>query len=66
MSEAMKTVEAFKQSLLEDMLKKITTEQREFFHRLFPDGVSSDKMESAYGLIERTIKKNKNDFTDVP
>lgn len=59
MSEAMKTVEAFKQSLLEEMLMKITPEQREFFHRIFPSGVPSKDMESAYGLIERTIKKNK-------
>lgn len=58
MSETMKKVEEYKQTLLQELLSEITTEQRDFFHKIFPDGVCSDKMEIAYGLIERTIAKN--------
>jgi hypothetical protein len=60
MSETMKKVEAYKKKLLQELLSEITEEQRDFFNKIFPDGVSSDKMESAYSLIERTITKNKN------
>lgn len=56
----MKKVEAYKKKLLQELLSEITEEQRDFFNKIFPDGVSSDKMESAYSLIERTITKNKN------
>lgn len=60
MSETMKKVEAYKKKLLQELLSEITEEQRDFFNKVFPDGVSSDKMESAYSLIERTVVKNKN------
>ena len=56
----MKKVEAYKQKLLQELLSEITEKQKDFFNTIFPNGVSSDKMESAYSLIERTIVKNKN------
>lgn len=59
MSETMRKVEAYKQQLLTELLTQITEEQRQFFHRLYPTGVSEVNMETAYGLIERTIEKNK-------
>lgn len=59
MSETMKKVEAYKHVLLQELLNQITDEQRDFFYKLYPTGVSEVNMETAYGLIERTIKKNK-------
>lgn len=59
MSETMKKVESYKQQLLQELLKEITQEQRDFFYRLYLNGVSEQNMETAYGLIERTIKRNK-------
>ncbi len=58
MSKTMKKVEEYKTKLLLELLDKITPEQKNFFFKLFPNGVPSDKIETAYGLIERTIDKN--------
>lgn len=65
MSETMKKVEAYKQILLQELLLEITSEQKEFFHKVFPNGVSSKDMDGAYGLIERTIKKNQSNSTKI-
>ena len=51
-------VEQFKRSCLDERLEQCTEEQQAFFHRIFPKGVPSDKLESAIDLCDRTIKKN--------
>ena len=53
-----KLSEAFKREQLAAQLAKCSQKQRELFARLYPDGVPSDKLNSAYDLVERTIKKN--------
>ena len=48
----------FTAGLLERRLALLTDKQRAFFHRIYPQGVPSDKMVSAIDLCDRTIKKN--------
>jgi len=43
---------------LHERLEKITKDQREFFNRLFPNGVPKDKIMTAIDLCDRTIAKN--------
>ena len=51
-------VETFKRGLLTEALKQCTEEQQAFFHRIFPEGVSEDKLVGAIDLCRRTIRKN--------
>ena len=54
-------VEEFLRNKIETKLYECTEKQVDFFHRIFPDGVPTEKLESALDLIERTIKKNERD-----
>lgn len=58
MTKAEQKVEEFKQNMLKERLSQITDEQRQFFHRVFPKGVSSKQLMTAIDLCDRTIKKN--------
>lgn len=59
-----KLAEQFKRDKLAEILSQCTEKQRDFFNqRVFPNGVSADKLDSAYDLCERTIKKNIADPT---
>lgn len=58
MSSVEKEVEDFKRKLLSERLEKITVPQREFFDRIFPNGVPSGKLINAIELCDRTIIKN--------
>lgn len=60
-----KEVERFKRKLLEERLDKVTPEQRDFFHRLYPVGVPEEKLISAIDLCDRTIRKNEEGRTAV-
>jgi hypothetical protein len=51
-------VERFKRKLLADRLAMVTPKQRELFDRCYPRGVSSDGLETAIDLCNRTIEKN--------
>jgi hypothetical protein len=54
-----KMAEDFKRSKLDEILNQCTPAQREMFHqRIFPNGVPADKLDSAYDLCERTMRKN--------
>lgn len=59
MSKALQKIEEFKHTLLQDMLKQCTTNEKAFFNRIFPDGISKDKVEQAILLVERTLDKHK-------
>ncbi len=52
-------VETFKRGLLNEALQQCTAEQQAFFHRIFPNGVTEDKLVGAIDLCRRTIRKNK-------
>lgn len=54
-------IETFKRGLLKEALEQCTENQQAFFHRIFPDGVSEDKLVGAIDLCERTIRKNKSE-----
>jgi hypothetical protein len=56
-----KLTDAFKREQLAAQLAKCSQKQQDFFARLYPDGVPSEKLSSAYDLVERTIKKNLTD-----
>lgn len=51
-------VETFKRGLLSEALAQCTAEQQAFFNRIFPNGVSEDKLVGAIDLCRRTIRKN--------
>ncbi len=51
-------VEQFKRDLLAARLALVTPPQRALFDRCFPNGVPSDRLESAIDLCDRTIAKN--------
>ena len=59
MADWEKQVEKFKRQLLENLLAECTKPQRELFEKCFPDGVPAEKMQTALGLCERTVKKNR-------
>jgi hypothetical protein len=51
--------EEFQRQQLADILAQCTPEQQKFFNeRVFPNGVSKDRLASAYDLCERTLRKN--------
>ena len=56
-----KLTDVFKREQLAAQLAKCSQKQRDFFDRLYPKGVPSDKLSSAYDLVERTLKKNMAD-----
>lgn len=77
MSEALKAIRKFKESLMKDLLDQCTEKQIDFFKRIFshkePD-ISLDRVlqnmpekeiEGAIALIERTIESNKRKETVV-
>lgn len=53
-----KLVEEFKRAKLDEILAKLTDDQRTKFKRIYPDQVPSAYLSSAYDLCERTVKKN--------
>lgn len=55
---AKEEVEKFARQLLAEKLGQCTEAQQAFFHRLYPRGVTSDKLMNAIDQCERTIKKN--------
>lgn len=60
MSTLKTLTEKFQREQLEMLLSQCTPEQQELFNkRIFPDIVRTDQLESAYDLVERTLKKNK-------
>lgn len=61
MSEAVKKeIEDFMRGLLAQRLAQCTAEQRALFHdRVYPKGVSNERLEDAIDLCDRTIKSNK-------
>jgi hypothetical protein len=51
--------EEFQRNELAKLLALCTIEQQKLFReRVFPNGVPTDKLVSAYDLCERTLKKN--------
>ena len=50
--------EVFKREQLAIILTECSEAQQTLFRRIFPNGVPTDKLDSAYDLVERTIKKN--------
>jgi hypothetical protein len=61
MSEALDGLEQAQRQELGDKLKLCTHENRVFFKRIFPDGVTADKLESAIALVDRTIVRHNRD-----
>jgi hypothetical protein len=60
MSTLKTLTEKFQREQLAIILAQCTPEQQELFNtRVFPDIVRTDQLESAYDLVERTLKKNK-------
>ena len=46
---------------LRELLSQCTEEQQAFFHRIFTDGIDAlneERIKTAIGLVQRTIKKN--------
>jgi hypothetical protein len=60
-----KLAEEFKRQKLAEILAQCTPEQQKLFHErlfpanLFPNGVPADRLDGAYDLCERTLKKNR-------
>lgn len=59
MSTLKTLTEKFQREQLTIILAQCTPEQRKLFNTIFPDIVRTDQLESAYDLVERTLKKNK-------
>jgi hypothetical protein len=60
MSTLKTLTEKFQREQLAIILAQCTPEQQELFNkRIFPNVVRVDQLESAYDLVERTLKKNK-------
>jgi hypothetical protein len=53
-------IEKFKRRLLNKLLDKCTKKQREFFWNLFEYNISTNQLETAIALCERTLAKSKN------
>jgi len=49
--------EIFQRNEIKKLLSKCTEGQQGRFHQLFPNGVPIDKLETAHGLIMRTLEK---------
>lgn len=58
MNEANVQIMEYKQQLLEKYLSECTTEQREFFNRMYPKGPRPDQVEWAIQQCINTLKKN--------
>ena len=60
MSEALKSIKAFKQKTLEDLYNQCKPKQQEFFHRMYKSikNFPEDKIDCAIQQCERTIAKN--------
>ncbi len=54
----LKTIE-YQRQLVKDALTKCTKEQQQFFNRIYGkvDFIEKDKIEEAYSIIQRTLKK---------
>jgi hypothetical protein len=59
-TQVQKEIEQFTRGLLQDRLAQCSESQQEFFHRIYPEGVPTDKLENAIDLCDRTIKKKRN------
>lgn len=53
--------EEFQRSYIDGLLAQLTDDQRNFFHRLYPNGILKKDLHNAAGLCERTIIKNKEE-----
>lgn len=49
----------FKESVLDEYLLQCTLLQRDFFKRLYPNGVNDGNIDRAIDQCERTVIKNK-------
>lgn len=52
-------IEAFLRQKLSDGLAQCTEKQRAFFYKLHPNVVSAEKLQTALGLVENTVRKNR-------
>ena len=52
-------LELFKREALGKKLDECTVSQQEFFKKVYPRGVTSNKLDEAIELCYRTITKNK-------
>lgn len=50
--------EIYRGGLLLQLLDKLTDNQRQMFHRLYPNGVSECQFETAVMQLENTIRAN--------
>jgi hypothetical protein len=55
---AQEAIIKFQRAWVEAHVAKLTKEQQEFYHRLYPDGPRNSQLLNAADQIERTIKKN--------
>lgn len=51
-------IEQFKRDALINRLAKCTSAERDFFAKIYPNGVPSKDLESAIALCDRTITHN--------
>lgn len=59
MSRLTDELQATVDRVIREALSQCEPEQVAFFHKLWPNGVSQSTAENAYGVIERTIIKNR-------
>lgn len=50
--------EEFQRSELDALLVQCTADQQALFRKIYPNGIPADKLEAAYALCERTVKRN--------
>lgn len=51
-------VEKFKRLRIEEDLSECTSQQREFFGSIYPDGVPRADLDKAWALVKRTLDRN--------
>lgn len=58
-------VEDMKRTMLADALATCSEPQRALFMRIYPHGVPLAALDSAFDLVERTVRKNERDPSRV-
>jgi len=51
-------VEGFTRLRIEEDLSKCTSQQREFFGDIYPDGIPRSDLDKAWALVKRTLAEN--------
>jgi hypothetical protein len=58
MSEMQEAVLTLKRQMIDQARARLTEPQSQMLDRIYPNGIPDDKLESAYDLCIRTIRKN--------